>query len=94
MPSISFLNEDYTRDFLNVIATLCRLSNRSQKLRIDTPLNTNEAALGTKICFTTEGYVDGLAQAVNLQLVGRVEFDLETSDPISGETSGGIEWNY
>ncbi|KAL6912572.1 hypothetical protein FSST1_010332 [Fusarium sambucinum] len=87
-------DEDYTRDFLNIIATLCRLSHGSHNLGIDASLDTDEEALGTKICFTTEGYVDGLAQAVDLQLVDRVEFDLETSDPISGETSGGIEWDY
>ncbi|UPL02884.1 hypothetical protein LCI18_013818 [Fusarium solani-melongenae] len=86
-------DEAYTRDFLSAIATLCRLNRGRQLPGTSVAPDTDGAVLGTKICFTTEGYVDSLAQAVELQLVDRVEFDLEISDPNWGEAGGRIEWN-
>ena len=83
----------YTRDFLSAIVTLCGLHRESQPPERAVTTNENQAVLGTKICFTTEGYVDGLAQAAELQLVDRVEYDLETSDPMGGEGGGPIVWD-
>lgn len=88
-------DEAYNRDFLRVIATICRLGSRSQLSESDGTPNEDEVSVvpGTRICFTTEGYVDGLAQATELQLVDRVEFDLETNDPLGGEAGGRLVWD-
>lgn len=87
-------DDGYTRDFLSAIATLCRLKGRSQLSEIVDSPDSNETVLGTKICFTTEGYVDGLAQAVGLQLAEKVEFGLDLSDPICGVVGEGIKWDH
>jgi hypothetical protein len=84
-------DQDYTQNFLTTIATLCRLGRRAPRPDCAT-MREEGVALGTKICFTTDGYVDGLAQASELQLLDKVEFDLETNDPLSGEIGGGPEW--
>lgn len=87
----------YNRDFLRVIASLCRLGGRSQLS--ETPVTPNEEEdeesvfSGTRICFTTDGYVDGLAQAAELQLVDRVEFDLETNERLGEEAGGILGWD-
>ncbi|SCV47898.1 uncharacterized protein FFB14_10082 [Fusarium fujikuroi] len=86
-------DQAYTRDFLSTIASLCRLNGGSQLSEIATAPDTSELMFRTKICFTTEGYVDGLAQAVELQLLNKVEFDLETTEPTSMEVGGRLEWD-
>lgn len=86
-------DQAYNRDFLSTIASLCRLNGGSQLSEIATAPDTSELMFRTKICFTTEGYVDGLAQAVELQLLDKVEFDLETTDPTSMEVGGRLEWD-
>jgi hypothetical protein len=86
-------NEAYTRDFLSAIAALCRLNGGSQSSESAVSPDTNELVFGTKICFTTEGYVDGLAQSVELQLLDKVGFDLETTEPISAEVGERLDWD-
>ncbi|KAJ6178724.1 hypothetical protein N7519_009185 [Penicillium mononematosum] len=86
-------NEAYTGDFLRAIMTLCRLDRGSQSPGSVVTTNEKDAIPGTKICFTTDGYVDGLAQAAELQLADRIEYDLETTDPMSGEVGGPIVWD-
>ncbi|CVL07342.1 hypothetical protein FPRO06_12339 [Fusarium proliferatum] len=86
-------DQAYNRDFLSTIASLCRLNGGSQLSEIATAPDTSELMFRTKICFTTEGYVDGLAQAVELQLLDKVEFDLETTEPTSMEVGGRLEWD-
>ncbi|KAJ5452461.1 hypothetical protein N7445_000644 [Penicillium cf. griseofulvum] len=83
-------DQDYTQDFLRTIATLCRLGRGAPRLDCAT-MEEEGAALGTRICFTTDGYVDGLAQASELRLLDKVEFDLETNEHLSGEIGGGPE---
>jgi hypothetical protein len=86
-------NQAYTKDFLSIIAALCRLNGGDRLPESAAAPDTSELVFGTKICFTTEGYVDGLAQAVELQLLDKVEFDLETTEPISMEVGGRLEWD-
>ncbi|ENH67225.1 hypothetical protein FOC1_g10007000 [Fusarium oxysporum f. sp. cubense race 1] len=86
-------NQAYTRDFLSAIAALCRLNGGNRLPESAAAPDTSELVFGTKICFTTEGYVDGLAQAVELQLLDEVEFDLETTEPISMEVGERLEWD-
>ncbi|KAI1034255.1 hypothetical protein LB503_012553 [Fusarium chuoi] len=86
-------DQSYTRDFLSTLASLCRLSGGRQLSEIATAPDTSELVFRTKICFTTEGYVDGLAQAVELQLLDKVEFDMETTEPTSMEVVGTLEWD-
>ncbi|KAJ5744744.1 hypothetical protein N7533_009614 [Penicillium manginii] len=86
-------DEAYTRDFLKTIATLCKLDRGSQLPEHAVTTNDNEAVPGTKICFTTEGYVDSLAQAEELQLVDRVEFDIEIKDPMAVEVGEQVVWD-
>ncbi|KAF5262450.1 hypothetical protein FOXYS1_6819 [Fusarium oxysporum] len=86
-------NQAYTKDFLSIIAALCRLNGGDRLPESAATPDTSELVFGTKICFTTEGYVDGLAQAVELQLLDKVEFDLETTEPISMEVGGRLEWD-
>jgi hypothetical protein len=86
-------DEPYTRDFLRGIAALCRLDARSWLPETDVASNTRDRVLGTKICFTTDGYVDGLAQAEGLQLLDRVKFDLEIGDPLYNEDGVRIAWS-
>ena len=71
-------HEAYTRDFLKTIATLCTL-NRESHLPENLVTTNDKAVAGTKVCFTSEGNVDGLAQAAGLQLIDTVDFDLVTS---------------
>ncbi|KAJ5658518.1 uncharacterized protein N7484_002167 [Penicillium longicatenatum] len=85
-------DQDYTQDFLRTIATLCRLGRKDPHSNSAIVQEDEGMALGTRICFTTDGYVDGLAQASELQLLDKVEFDLETDDPLSRETGGGTGW--
>ncbi|KAF5605597.1 hypothetical protein FPANT_1172 [Fusarium pseudoanthophilum] len=82
-------NQAYSRDFLSTIAALCRLNGGR---RLATGPDRSELEFGTKICFTTEGYVDGLAQAVELQLLHKVGFDLETTETTSMEVGETLEW--
>lgn len=86
----------YNRDFLRVIAALCRLGRRSQLSGSAGTLNEDEdegsALSGMRICFTTDGY-DGLAQAVELQLVEKVEFDIETNERLGEEAGGTLVWD-
>ncbi|KAJ4051261.1 hypothetical protein NW756_003589 [Fusarium oxysporum] len=86
-------NQAYTRDFLSVIAALCRLNGGNRLPESAAAPDTSDLVFGTKICFTTEGYVDGLAQAVELQLLDKVDFDLETTEPISMEVGERLEWS-
>lgn len=85
-------DQGYTRDSLRTIATLCRLGRGAPRPDCTTAQEDEGVAPGTRICFTTDGYVDGLAQASELQLLDKVEFDLETNDPLLGEIGGGSEW--
>ncbi|KAF5533006.1 hypothetical protein FMEXI_12089 [Fusarium mexicanum] len=85
-------HQAYTRDFLSTIAALCRLKGGSRLPQIAAVPDTSELEFGTKICFTTEGYVDGLAQAVELQLLGKVEFDLEANETRAMEVVEALEW--
>jgi hypothetical protein len=82
-------DQDYTQDFLRTIATLCRLDRGASRPNSAIVQEDEGMVMGTRICFTR--YVDGLAQASELQLLDKVEFDLETNDPLSGETGGGPE---
>ncbi|KAF5629628.1 uncharacterized protein FTJAE_8509 [Fusarium tjaetaba] len=82
-------NRAYTRDFLSIIAALCRLNGGR---RLAAGPDRSELEFGTKICFTTEGYVDGLAQAVELQLLHKVEYDLETTETTSMEVGETLKW--
>ncbi|KAJ5691937.1 hypothetical protein N7462_001360 [Penicillium macrosclerotiorum] len=86
-------NEKYNRELLSVIATICRLGRGPRRSDDEIVLDKDEAMLGTRICFTTDGYVDGLAQAAELQLLDKVAFDLETSDPLSSEIGGILGWD-
>ncbi|KAM5522304.1 phytanoyl- dioxygenase family protein [Fusarium oxysporum f. sp. phaseoli] len=78
-------NKADTRDFPSAIEELCRLNGGNRLPESAAAPDTSELFFGTMICFTTEGYVDGLAQAVELQLLDKVEFDRETTEPISME---------
>ncbi|KAL4860474.1 hypothetical protein BDV12DRAFT_205011 [Aspergillus spectabilis] len=82
-------DQDYTQDFLRTIATLCRLDRGAPRPNSAIVQEDEGMVMGTRICFTR--YVDGPAQASELQLLDKVEFDLETNDPLSGETGGGPE---
>jgi hypothetical protein len=85
-------DQGYTKDFLRTIATLCRLGRGAPRPDCTLVGEDEGVALGTRICFTTDGYVDGLAQASELQLLDKVEFDLDTNDALPGEIGGGPEW--
>ncbi|KAF5249411.1 hypothetical protein FANTH_5292 [Fusarium anthophilum] len=85
-------NQAYTRDFLSTLAALCRLKGGNRLPQSTAVPDTNESEFGTKICFTTGGYVDGLAQAVELQLLDKVEFDLETNETMAMEVVEALEW--
>ncbi|KAG5759302.1 hypothetical protein H9Q72_012565 [Fusarium xylarioides] len=85
-------NQTYTRDFLSTIAALCRLKGGNRLPESAGMPDTGELGFGTKICFTTEGYVDGLAQAAELQLLYKVDFDQETTETTSMEVGEGLEW--
>lgn len=78
-------NKDYTRHFLRTISTLCGLCRGNA-----TTSEEVEPALGTKICFTTDGYVDGLAQAAELKFVDRAEFELEVDNHGTEEVIGNL----
>ncbi|KAF5552750.1 hypothetical protein FNAPI_6971 [Fusarium napiforme] len=82
-------NRAYNRDFLSTIAALCRLNGGR---RLAAGPDRSELEFGTKICFTTEGYVDGLAQAVELQLIHKIVYDLETTDTTSMEIGETLKW--
>ncbi|KGO51324.1 hypothetical protein PEX2_008910 [Penicillium expansum] len=86
-------DQDYTQDFLRTIATLCRLGRGAPRPDCAIVREDEGVTLGTRMCFTTDGYVDGLAQASERQLLDKVEFDLETNDPLPGEIGGGPEWD-
>ncbi|KAF5592797.1 hypothetical protein FPCIR_5480 [Fusarium pseudocircinatum] len=86
-------NQAYTRDFLSTIAALCRLKSGNRLPESAAVPDASEVEFGTKICFTTEGYVDGLAQAVELQLLDKVEFYQETTETTSVEVGEGLEWD-
>ncbi|KAG5749154.1 hypothetical protein H9Q70_008179 [Fusarium xylarioides] len=85
-------NQTYTRDFLSTIAALCRLKGGNRLPESAGMPDTGELGFGTKICFTTEGYVDGLTQAAELQLLYKVDFDQETTETTSMEVGEGLEW--
>ncbi|KAJ5521035.1 hypothetical protein N7463_001488 [Penicillium fimorum] len=68
-------DQDYTQDFLRTIATLCRLGRGAPRPDYAIVREDEGVALGTRMCFTTDGYVDGLAQASELQLLDKVKFD-------------------
>lgn len=90
-------DDAYNRAFLRVIASLCKLGGRSQLSGSAGTPNEDEhkgsALSGTRICFTTDGYVDGLAQAAELQLVDKVEFDLEANERLGEEAGGTLVWD-
>ncbi|KAF5609334.1 uncharacterized protein FSUBG_4127 [Fusarium subglutinans] len=73
------------------IAVLCRLKGGYRLSQSANVPDTSELEFGTKICFTTEGYVDGLAQVVEPQLLGKVEFDLETNEAKAMEVGEALE---
>ncbi|KAF5558748.1 hypothetical protein FPHYL_7339 [Fusarium phyllophilum] len=85
-------NQAYTRDFLSTTAAFCRLKGGNRLPESASMPDTGELGFGTKICFTTEGYVDGLAQVAELQLLDKVEFDQETTETTSMEVGEGLEW--
>ncbi|KAF5692734.1 hypothetical protein FDENT_2609 [Fusarium denticulatum] len=85
-------NQAYTRDFLSTIAALCRLKSGNRLPESAEVPDTSELEFGTKVCFTTEGYVDGPSQAVELQLLHKVEYDLETTETTSMEVCETLKW--
>ncbi|OOQ85138.1 hypothetical protein PEBR_27005 [Penicillium brasilianum] len=85
-------DQGYTKDFLRTIATLCRLGRGAPRPDCTLVREDEGVALGTRICFTTDGYADSLAQASELQLLDKVEFGLDTNDALPGEIAGRPEW--
>lgn len=70
----------FTRDLLKTIGMLCRLDYGS---RVEDNCATKiEPATRTRMSFTTDGYMDGLAQATALELITKIEYDLEANDTV------------
>ena len=76
-------DQSLTRKLLMTIATLCMLDRGGGSER-------EESALVTKVCLTTDGFMDSLGQAAAMDLITKVEFGIEADDPIA---SDAIEMN-
>lgn len=77
----------FTKDLLLTIAMLCDLAYDVHSQSHED--NDNELLGGstmiTKTCFTTDGMMDGLSQAAEIDLIEKVEFRVEASDGVKEE---------
>ncbi|RJE23955.1 hypothetical protein PHISCL_03714 [Aspergillus sclerotialis] len=80
----------FTRDLLKTIGILCRLDYGNQ---YEDNGEGREPATRTRMCFTTDGYMDGLSQATALELITKVEYDLEANDTVKGEIVEVVDWD-
>lgn len=79
----------YTRDLLSTIATLCELT--SDIVHPQSQEGNDIEAFGhsimiTKTCFTTDGMMDGLSQAAEIDLLEKVEFGVDANEGMLGES--------
>lgn len=79
----------YTRDLLSTIATLCELT--SDIVHPQSQEGNDIEAFGhsimiTKSCFTTDGMMDGLSQAAEIDLLEKVEFGVDANEGMLGES--------
>lgn len=78
----------YTRDLLMTIATLCELSSdvHAQNQDGNDIEVFGHSAVLTKTCFTTDGMMDGLSQAAEIDLLEKIEFGADANDEVMGES--------
>lgn len=76
-------DKDYTTKLLRTVGTLCTLDPEETKAG---PGEPRAVSTETKICFTTDGYMDALAQAASLNLADKVEFSAEADEGGAEET--------
>lgn len=73
----------HTRDLLLTIATLCELSsdNLSPSQEANNDIQPfGDSSMITKTCFTTDGIMDGLSQAAEIDLLEKVEIGVDASE--------------
>ncbi|EEA28122.1 hypothetical protein PMAA_029400 [Talaromyces marneffei ATCC 18224] len=79
----------YTKDLLLTIATFCDLAYDAPPQNHED--NDNEALehsiMITKTCFTTDGIMDGLSQAAEIDIIEKVDFGVEANDGTMGEST-------
>jgi hypothetical protein len=79
----------YTKDLLLTIATLCELASdvppqhRQEENDIEA---FGHSIMITKTCFTTDGMMDGLSQAAEIDLIEKVDFGVDANDGIMGDS--------
>jgi hypothetical protein len=74
----------FTRDLLLTIDTLCNFAYDvpSQSQEDDDYETLGVSTMITKTCFTTDGMMDGLLQAAEIDLIEKVDFSVDASDTI------------
>ena len=85
---------EHTRDLLCVLDTLASMQERNamtalrRRPEIADDVNEDPQQLSpvTKLCFTTDGYMDALAQFAEKDRVDRIEYTDEAHEPAVGET--------
>ena len=84
----------HTRDLLSLMHTLCTLDEKRAPLAANDicesdSLTTcdNHNCNVIKVCFTTDGYMDGLAQVATLHLIKKVEYECEAYESFAEGTA-------
>jgi len=75
----------YTQSFLRVLARLCTLDDEASQTNA---LEEVVISMTTKICMTTDGYVDGLGQIAAADAIAKLEYSAEAEDPVVEEAVG------
>ncbi|KAF3401079.1 hypothetical protein DPV78_004951 [Talaromyces pinophilus] len=79
----------YTRDLLLTIATFCELASdvAPPQTREGNDIEVfGHSIMITKTCFTTDGMMDGLSQAAEIDLLEKVEFGVDANEGTLGES--------